>query len=556
MTYNRKYKTIITTALICFSFFQANYSMPTPETNETIREREAREKREKREKIQDFLQGSAGIFNGDESAEAILNFLNEHEDKIEAVTQAAAKLGRHAINGMRHMFGSQERKIENEIKQINRKLATRIVKQSPAKTVRLRRKRERLEKKLEKICEENRSIINEMAKAGTNTANQIVADFAKERINRKDRENQRLFNVLEAKEKAKAKWKILTSKESAQRLSIALVGTLAGITTIYYGGKLGFNYLDAKIGKPTLVRESNRLSIKNSFLNLFRKKIVQNFSIDEVILEPKTQTTLYNFADEIKNTYENGLPFRHALFYGLPGTGKTMFAKAMAQHCGLDYAIMSGADFSQFKKGEGIVELHKLFDWAKNSRKGLLVFVDEADSFLRDRRVLDNEEKNLLNAFLSRTVTNNKKIIFVFATNYENELDPAVLSRIHKKIEFVLPSQDERVKILNMYFEKYIFNDKRKILKGNKKIEMFIEIPKNVNSDFINQISKQIEGFSGRDIEQLVSELRVAVYNQGDGVLSRNIINNSVQEKIKEHQHDMQASKIQRQRYEKALGIS
>lgn len=551
MTHNRKYKIIIITALICLSFFQKNYSMFNQETNAERREKQQKEM----EEIRDFLQGGAGILNGDAGQEAILNFLNKHQNKIEAAAKAAAELGGHAINGMRHVFRSQERKIENEIEEIDRKLSDHYARQSPSETAQLQRKRERLEIKLEKIGEENRSIINEMAKAGTNTANQIVSDFAKERINRKDRENQRLFNVLEAKEKAREKWKILTSKESAQRLSIALIGTIAGITTIYYGGKLGFNYLDAKIGKPKLVRESNKLSIKNSFLNLFRKKTIQNFSIDEVILEPKTQRTLYNFADEIKNTYENGLPFRHALFYGLPGTGKTMFAKAMAQHCGLDYAIMSGADFSQFKNGEGITELHKLFDWAQNSRKGLLVFIDEADSFLRDRRVLGNDEKNLLNAFLSRTGANDKKVIFVFATNYENELDPAVLSRIHKKIEFELPSQDERVKILNLYFEKYIFNDKRKILKGNKKIEMFIEIPENVNSDFINKVAGQISGFSGRDIEQLVSELRVAAYNQGNGVLTQDIINNSVQEKRREHQHDMQASKIQRQRYEKALGI-
>lgn len=520
------------------------------------KEAQARVQKEMQDNI-NFAQGAAGIFNGDANLGEAFKFLEKHQDKVEAVVKGAAELGGHAINGVKHVLRSQEKKIEADIEQIDLELSRDWNKPSAERRKTLNTKKARLEKRLNKLTEENTNIIGEMAKASATTGQKVISDFANERIHRKDRESQRLYNVLSTKEKAQAKWNILTSKETVKNYSIGIAGVLATVTGLYYGGKLSYNYLDAKIGKPTLVRESNRLSAMNLFLNLFkRNKIIPAFSIDEVILEPKAQTTLYNFADEIKNTYENGLPFRHVLFYGLPGTGKTMFARAMAQHCGLDYAMMSGADFSQFKKGEGIVELHKLFDWAKNSKKGLLVFIDEADSFLRDRRVLSNEEKNLLNAFLSRTGANDEKVIFVFATNYENELDPAVLSRIHKKIEFALPEQDERIKILNLYLEKYIANDEREIVKENKKIKMFIEIPEDVNSDFINQVAKEISGFSGRDIEQLMSELRISAYNQGDGILSKELINNAVQEKIKEHKHDMQASKMQKQRYEKELGIA
>ena len=53
-----------------------------------------------------------------------------------------------------------------------------------------------------------------------------------------------------------------------------------------------------------------------------------------------------------------------------------MAAKRLARTAGLDYAIMSGGD---------VAPLHEMFDWAERSRKGLLLFIDEADAFLGRR---------------------------------------------------------------------------------------------------------------------------------------------------------------------------
>ena len=71
-------------------------------------------------------------------------------------------------------------------------------------------------------------------------------------------------------------------------------------------------------------------------------------------------------------------PFRNVLLYGPPGTGKTMFAKTLALNSGMDYAIMTGGDVAPLGK-DSVTEIHKLFDWSSKSRKGLVLFVDEAD---------------------------------------------------------------------------------------------------------------------------------------------------------------------------------
>jgi hypothetical protein len=55
-----------------------------------------------------------------------------------------------------------------------------------------------------------------------------------------------------------------------------------------------------------------------------------------------------------------------------------MFAKNLALNSGMDYAILTGADVSPLGK-EAVTELHKMFDWASSSNKGLVLFIDEAD---------------------------------------------------------------------------------------------------------------------------------------------------------------------------------
>jgi ATPase family AAA domain-containing protein 3A/B len=69
------------------------------------------------------------------------------------------------------------------------------------------------------------------------------------------------------------------------------------------------------------------------------------------------------------------LPSR-LLLYAPPGFGKTMFVRGLANQLGVEYTIMNGGDIAPLER-DAITELHKLFDWAKTSRRGLLLFVDE-----------------------------------------------------------------------------------------------------------------------------------------------------------------------------------
>lgn len=136
-----------------------------------------------------------------------------------------------------------------------------------------------------------------------------------------------------------------------------------------------------------------------------------------MILEERLKDHVRKTAAVTANTRQHGAPFRHMLFYGPPGTGKTLAAKKLARTSGLDYAIMSGGDVAPLGPA-AVTQLHKLFDWAETSRRGLLLFIDEADAFLGRRHQGQSEAlRGALNAMLFRTGDQSRDFVVVLATN-------------------------------------------------------------------------------------------------------------------------------------------
>merc|ERR1719207_6954 len=96
-------------------------------------------------------------------------------------------------------------------------------------------------------------------------------------------------------------------------------------------------------------------------------------------------------AKSTRTAKKRHMPLMHVMFYGPPGTGKTMVAQRFAEYSGLEYAIMSGGDVAPLEE-QAVTELHKLFKWVHRSRRGVLLFIDEADSFLgvRTKQMSEN----------------------------------------------------------------------------------------------------------------------------------------------------------------------
>jgi ATPase family AAA domain-containing protein 3A/B len=137
-----------------------------------------------------------------------------------------------------------------------------------------------------------------------------------------------------------------------------------------------------------------------------------------VILDKKLEDQLREISYAVLNRKKHYAPAKNMLFYGPPGTGKTLFAKKLAMESGLEYAVMVGADIAPLGN-MAVQELNKLFDWAEKQPNGMVLFIDEADAFLRSRKGDDISEymRHTINSFLYRTGTPSEKVVLILATN-------------------------------------------------------------------------------------------------------------------------------------------
>ena len=134
-----------------------------------------------------------------------------------------------------------------------------------------------------------------------------------------------------------------------------------------------------------------------------------------------------------------------ALFYGSPGTGKTMAAQVMANELGLDlYRI----DLSQLVSkyiGETDKNISDLFRKAKNINA--LLFFDEADALFAKRSEVKDSHDRYANADTAHLLQKLEEYegISILATNYVNNIDDAFKRRIKFMINFVFPTPAVRL---------------------------------------------------------------------------------------------------------------
>lgn len=296
-------------------------------------------------------------------------------------------------------------------------------------------------------------------------------------------------------------------------------------------------YIEARIGKPNLIGETSRFAltdaVKNPLHYLKRLKSKPADALQGVVLNPSLEERLRDIAIATKNTRQNRGLYRNILMHGPPGTGKTMFAKKLAEHSGMDYAIMTGGDVAPMGK-EGVTSIHKVFDWANTSRRGLLLFVDEADAFLRKRSSerISEDLRAALNAFLYRTSEQNPKFMLVLASNTPEQFDYAINDRLDEMVEFNLPGLEERERLLRLYFDKFVLQPASQGAKRFK-LEQF---------DYgatCSKMAKLCEGMSGREISKLGVSWQAAVYASENGVLTEKMVMDRCLAAVQQHKQKM-----------------
>ena len=124
---------------------------------------------------------------------------------------------------------------------------------------------------------------------------------------------------------------------------------------------------------------------------------------------------------------------------GLPGTGKTMTAQAIAGELGLSVYIIRLDGLMSKYLGESIAKLRMIFD-AMEEHRAVYLF-DEFDSIgsHRDKGQDIGEIKRVLNSFLINIEKDHSNSIIVAATNLPESLDKALFRRFDDVVSYPLP---------------------------------------------------------------------------------------------------------------------
>ncbi|XP_044452509.1 cell division cycle protein 48 homolog [Triticum aestivum] len=147
-------------------------------------------------------------------------------------------------------------------------------------------------------------------------------------------------------------------------------------------------------------------------------------------------------------------PSRGVLFYGPPGCGKTLLAKAIARECKANFISVKGPELLTMWFGESESNVRDLFDKARQSAPCVLFF-DELDSIAVKRGNSVGDAGGTSDRVLNQLLTemdgiNAKKTVFVIgATNRPDIIDPALLrpGRLDQLIYIPLPDEASRLQI-------------------------------------------------------------------------------------------------------------
>lgn len=210
-------------------------------------------------------------------------------------------------------------------------------------------------------------------------------------------------------------------------------------------------------------------------------------------------------------------PSRGVLFYGPPGCGKTLLAKAVASQCNANFISIKGPELLTMWVGESEANLREIFDKARSAAPCVLFF-DEIDSIAKTRAGAGDRSSGGATQILNQMLIemdgmNTKKNVFVIcATNRPDVIEPALLrpGRVDQLIYIPLPDEESRYSILKANLQKAPLDD-------------------SVN---LRGIASKTIGFSGADLTELCQ------------TACKYAIKKRIEEEIREKQNKMEISDV------------
>ena len=270
----------------------------------------------------------------------------------------------------------------------------------------------------------------------------------------------------------------------------------------------GFEIITAQPNNSIIAENTKIKVIIDEVKNKTKPNIISsNIHLSDIIGQENAKSKVKVITKYLENPQDFGqwAP-KNVLFYGLPGTGKTMLVKALANELEVQLYLIKATSLIGDHVGDSASKIHDLFKKASENSPSI-IFIDEIDAIALHRsfQSLRGDVSEIVNSLLTEMdgIIENKSVITIAATNNPTSLDYAVRSRFEEEIEFELPNDNERLQIIE----------------NNLKT-----MPLDYNLDLL-KIVKSTKGLSGRDIKEkiLKTALHNAIANDSEIITMSNI---------------------------------
>ena len=184
------------------------------------------------------------------------------------------------------------------------------------------------------------------------------------------------------------------------------------------------------------------------------KRVQSNVFFDDVVGQEnakKKSKLIYKYLQDPEK-FGAWAP-KNVLFYGLPGTGKTMLAKALSNELNINLFLIKATSLIGDHVGDAANKIHDLYETALKSAPSL-IFIDEIDAIALHRsfQSLRGDVSEIVNSLLTEMdgINPNDGVVTIAATNNPSSIDFAIRSRFEEEIEFKLPNDEERREIFQL----------------------------------------------------------------------------------------------------------
>lgn len=274
-----------------------------------------------------------------------------------------------------------------------------------------------------------------------------------------------------------------------------------------------------------IVKNSDKTSIQKE--EQFRVE-QPKWTLEEVTLSKKTLEQIDEMIAYIRNKekllhewqFDRFLKTGSALsvnFFGIPGTGKSITAEAIAHKLGMSIIKVNYGEVESSFMGGTSENLVSIFQKAEEAKS--LLFFDEADSVL-SRRIanLSQAADHGVNSAKSTLLTLLDKFngIIIFATNLFDNYDEAFVRRILFNVEFLAPDLEMRNQLWRFHLSE--------------------KVPRQVSYEVLSNIS---DGLCGGDIRNITIKLGLRLLTGNIDTINEHLVTEEIERymEIKERQH-------------------